>query len=238
MKTCLITGGARGIGRATVRKFAEEGYSCVFFYEKNDEAAEETRRLYGAVPVKCDIADPASCASACETALRLLGHVDALVLNAGISHFDLVQDMTPEAFHRVMDVNAYGAYQTVSRVAPSMISRRSGTIVTVASIWGETGGSMESAYSASKGAVIAMTKALAKELGPSGIRVNCVSPGVIETEMNAHLGEETLRELAEDTPLERNGQPGEVAEAIFFLASDAASFITGQVLGVNGGMYI
>ena len=238
MKTCLITGGTRGIGRAAVEKFTSEGFRCAFFYVRSDDAAQDVARAAGAIPIKADVADPAACEAACAEALRQLGHIDALVLNAGIPHFDLVQDMTAEAFRRVMDVNAFGAYQVISRIAPSMISDRRGAVVTVASIWGETGGSMESAYSASKGAVISMTKALAKELGPSGIRVNCVSPGVIATEMNAHLSADDLAALEEETPLGRVGTPEEAANAIFFLASEQASFITGQVLAVNGGMYI
>ncbi len=232
MDHVLITGGSRGIGAAAVRAFAGAGYAVTFFYEKNDAAAGALTAETGAAAVRCDVADPA----AVERAFASLPPVDVLVNNAGISHVGLISQITPEQWDRLFAVNVKGVYNTVRAVLPAMLAKQRGSIVNVASMWGQTGASCEAAYSATKGAVIALTKALAKELGPSGIRVNAVSPGLVDTEMNAHLTPEEVADLADQTPLGEVGTPGQIARAIVFLAQ--AEFVTGQILAVNGGFVI
>ena len=170
--------------------------------------------------------------------LRLYHHIDVLINNAGIAQIGLLTDLTDEAWDEVFAVNVGGVFRVTRAVLPGMISRRTGSIINLSSMWGETGASCEVAYSAAKAAVIGLTKALAKEVGPSGVRVNCVSPGLIDTDMNAELDDNALRELAEETPLSRVGAAEEVAKAALFLAGDGASFTTGQVLGVSGGLQI
>lgn len=239
-KTVFITGGSRGIGAACVRKFAGEGWQTAFIYEKNDEAAKAVAAETCALAIRCDVSDPEAVAKAVRDAGIFFGKraFDALVCAAGIVHEGLFTDAGFDDYRRITDVNLGGTVNAAKAVSPNMIEAGSGSIVTVSSMWGETGASCEALYSASKGAVIALTKSLAKELGPSGVRVNCVSPGVIDTDMNKGYSEETMKELAEETPLGRIGRPEEVAEAIYFLAGDKASFITGQVLSVNGGFLI
>lgn len=234
MKTVVITGGSRGIGAAAVRLFAGRGARVWFLYEKNHEAARAVARETGAQALCCDVADEA----AVQRAFDAVGSADILVNNAGVCHYGLISQITPAEWRRLFAVNVDGVYHCCRAAMPHFIHRKTGSIVTVASMWGQVGASCEVAYSATKGAVIAFTKALAKELGPSGIRVNCVSPGTIDTEMNRHLTAEDLAALAEETPLERIGTPEEAARAIAFLAGDEASFITGQVLAPNGGMVI
>lgn len=229
MPHALITGGSRGIGAATVRAFAQAGYAVHFFYIHAAEAAARVASETGAAAICCDVADTA----AVTRAVAALPPVEVLVNNAGISHVGLISQITPEEWDRLFSVNVKGIYNTVRAVLPEMLQRQSGVIVNVSSMWGQAGASCEAAYSATKGAVLSLTQALARELGPSGIRVNAVSPGMIDTEMNAHLGEADRAALAEDTPLERIGRPEEVAQAILFLAR--AEFITGQNLPVNGG---
>ena len=229
MKHVLITGGSRGIGAATVRAFVRAGYAVSFFYEKNAEAAEALAAQTGAAAIRCDVADTHAVARA----VAALPPVDVLVNNAGISHVGLISEITPEAWDRLFAVNVKGIYNTVRAVLPAMLQKQAGAIVNLSSMWGQAGASCEAAYSATKGAVIALTQALARELGPSGIRVNAVSPGVIDTEMNAQLSPADRAVLAAETPLERLGTPEEVAEAIVYLAQ--AGFITGQNLPVNGG---
>lgn len=229
MKHVLITGGSRGIGAATVRAFVRAGYAVSFFYEKNAEAAEALAAQTGAAAIRCDVADTQAVARA----VAALPPVDVLVNNAGISHVGLISEITPEAWDRLFAVNVKGIYNTVRAVLPAMLQKQAGAIVNLSSMWGQAGASCEAAYSATKGAVIALTQALARELGPSGIRVNAVSPGVIDTEMNAQLSPADRAALAAETPLERLGTPEEVAEAIVYLAQ--AGFITGQNLPVNGG---
>ncbi len=229
MEHVLITGGSRGIGAATVRAFAEAGYEVSFFYLRSGQAAETLAAETGARAIRCDAADPAAVLAAVEA----LPPVNVLVNNAGISHVGLISQISPAEWDRLFAVNVKSVYNTVRAVLPAMLARQAGAIVNVASMWGQAGASCEAAYSATKGAVIALTQALARELGPSGIRVNAVSPGVIATEMNAHLSPAELRELAEETPLGRIGRPEEVAEAILYLAR--AEFVTGQNLPVNGG---
>ena len=229
MQHVLITGGSRGIGAATVRAFVRAGYAVSFFYEKNEAAARALAAETGAEAVRCDVADTAAVAAA----VAALPPVDVLVNNAGISHVGLISEITPDEWDRLFAVNVKGIYNTVRAVLPAMLQKQAGTVVNLSSMWGQAGASCEAAYSATKGAVIALTQALARELGPSGIRVNAVSPGMIDTEMNAHLSPEDRAVLAADTPLGRIGRPEEVAEAILYLAR--AEFVTGQNLPVNGG---
>ena len=229
MQHVLITGGSRGIGAAAVRAFVRAGYAVSFFYEKNVEAAAALAAETGAAAIRCDVADT----NAVAQAVASLPPVDVLVNNAGISHVGLISEITPAEWDRLFAVNVKSIYNTVRAVLPAMLQRQAGAVVNVSSMWGQAGASCEAAYSATKGAVIALTQALARELGPSGIRVNAVSPGVIDTEMNAHLSPADRDALAAETPLERIGTPEEVAEAIVYLAR--ATFVTGQNLPVNGG---
>lgn len=244
MSTVLITGASRGIGAATARLFAQQGWNVAVNYNKSKAAAQElVEELIGfgvgAVALGADVSDPEQAAVLVERTVAELGELDALVCNAGIAlPQQLLTDTTDEQWRKVFAANVDGMFYTIRAAVPHFVRKKAGRIVTVSSVWGVTGGSCEVAYSASKGAVIAMTKALAKELGPSGITVNCVAPGVITTEMNAHLDEESLAQLCAETPLERLGTPEDVARSILFLAGDGGQFLTGQVLQPNGGIYI
>lgn len=242
-RIALITGGSRGIGAACVKKFAREGWAVIFLCRGNEEAARAlTESLRGegwdVAWRLCDVADSAKVKETVADILRTCKRIDALVNNAGVSHIGLLTDMSDEEWNRVFDVNVKGAFHLLREVLPGMISRQEGAVVNVSSMWGEVGASCEAAYSASKAALIGLTKALAKEVGPSGVRVNCVTPGVIDTDMNAQLDDAARAELADETPLSRIGTAEEMAEAVYFLCSSAASFITGQVLGVSGGLVI
>ena len=239
----LITGGSRGIGRACVELLARQGWSVIFLCRGSLTQAEAlcaSLREEGCDVAwrQCDLADPAATEACLQTILRQWHHIDLLVNNAGISWHGLLSDMSDADWDALFQVNVKAAFQCIRAVTPSMLRLGKGNIINISSMWGQVGGSCEVAYSASKAALIGLTKALAKELGPSGIRVNCVAPGVIDTDMNAMLGAEALQSLAEETPLERIGTPEEVARAVSFLAGEDAAFITGQVLGVNGGMII
>ena len=236
MKTVLITGGSRGIGRAAVKRFAHGGYQVVFCYHSHKTEAAALLSELSDLPVagvQADVSDP-------EAVKRLTDglHVDVLVNNAGIARQKLLCEITPEEWDRMFAVNVRGMYLCARAVLPNMIRRQNGKIINLSSIWGITGASCEAAYSASKAAVIGLTRALAKEVGPSGIQVNCVAPGVIDTEMNGALSPETLAALRGETPLGVLGKASDVAEAIGFLVSDRADFITGQVLAPNGGMIL
>ena len=232
MKHVVITGGSRGIGAAAVELFAQKGYRVTFLYEKNHEDAKAVAEKCGATAICCDVAD----AQAVKKAFEAMGDVDILVCNAGICYSGLMNSMAEAEWDRIFAVNVKGIYNCVNSAMPSFLKKQAGSIVTVSSMWGQVGASCEVAYSATKGAVIAMTKALAKELGPSGVRVNCVAPGVVLTDMCATVAPEILSEMAADTPVGRNGTPMDIAQAIFYLAN--ADFITGQVLPVNGGYVI
>lgn len=244
MSAVLITGASRGIGAATARLFAQQGWDVAVSYRKNEQAArtlvgELTAHGVRAVALGADVSDPEQAAQLVERAIGELGGLDALVCNAGIAlPQQLITDTTADQWRAVFATNVDGMFYTIRAAAPHFVHKKAGRIVTVSSVWGLTGGSCEVAYSAAKGAVVAMTKALAKELGPSGITVNCVAPGVIATDMNAHLNADSLEALRQETPLERIGTPEDVARGIFFLTSPGADFITGQVLQPNGGMYI
>ena len=232
MANVLITGGSRGIGAACVRRFAGAGHRVWFLYEKEHDAARAVAEETGAVAICADVSD----GDAVKSAFRQCPDVDILVCNAGITISGLMSMLSGENWDRIFDVNVKGMYHCINAAMPSFLRKQQGSIVTVSSMWGVTGASCEVAYSATKGAVIAMTKALAKELGPSGIRVNCVAPGVILTDMCADIDPEILEELRQESPIGRHGTPEDVAAAIEYLAF--APFVTGQVLGVNGGFVI
>ena len=231
MKQVLITGGSRGIGAAAVRAFSRD-CAVAFLYEKNYAAAQAVAEQTGAQAFCCDVADP----EAVQRAVASLPPVDILVNNAGIAHYGLISQVSEAEFSRLFSVNVGGIYRCVNAVLPAMLHRQGGCILNVASMWGQVGASCEAIYSATKGAVIALTKALAQELGPSGIRVNCVSPGVILTDMVANVSQQTLDSLAEENLVGHNGTPEDVAEALVYLAN--APFVTGQVLPVNGGLVL
>lgn len=231
----VITGGSRGIGAAAVQAFAAAGYRVAFLYREDDSAALSVSQRTGALKLKADVSSREQVEEAFAQVRAKLGPVEVLVNNAGVAQFRLFDEITDEEWRRMMSVNLDGAFYCARAVAPEMISRKRGSILNVSSVWGVQGASCEAHYAAAKGAVIALTKSLAKELGPSGIRVNCVAPGVIRTDMNQTLDEEAAQDLAERTPLGRLGEPEEVASALVFLAGEGASFITGQVLGVDGG---
>ena len=232
MSTIVITGGSRGIGAAAVELFASRGHRVFFLYEKSHDAASALAEKTGATPICCDVSDGA----AVKAAFARIGDVDTLICNAGQMHFGLMSMMEEADWDRLFNVNVKGIYHCVNAAMPAFLKKHAGSVITVSSMWGQVGASCEAAYSATKGAVIALTKALAKELGPSGIRVNCVAPGVILTDMCANVDPEILAEMAEETPVGRNGTAMDVAKAMEYLAN--AEFITGQVLPVNGGYII
>ena len=228
----VITGGSRGIGAEAVRRFSALGHRVAFLYEKRHDAARAVAAETGAEAVCCDVADPA----AVRAAFAALPEPDLLITCAGIAYAGLIQDTTDDQWQRIFDVNVGGLFHAVRAVVPGMVRRQRGCILTVASIWGQCGASMEVPYSATKGAVIAMTKALAQELGPSHSRVNCIAPGAVRTDMIAGYSAEALEAFRRETPLELLGTPAHIADAMVYLAS--AEFVTGQVLGVNGGYYL
>ena len=232
MSTIVITGGSRGIGAAAVELFAAKGHRVYFLYEKNHAAAETVAKKTGAAAICCDVAD----GQAVKSAFEEIGDVDVLICNAGISLSGLMSAMPEADWDRIFAVNVKGIYHCVNAAMPAFLRAHAGCIITVSSMWGQVGASCEAAYSATKGAVITLTRALAKELGPSGIRVNCVAPGVILTDMCAGVAPEILAEMAQDAPVGRNGTPMDVARAMAYLAE--ADFVTGQVIPVNGGYVI
>lgn len=239
LKTALVTGASRGIGAAIARKLHAEGYTVALHYHRSEAAARAlAAALPGSLLLQADISDQTAVAGMAHTALLQLGHIDVLVNNAGIAQQKLFPDLTEEDWDQIFDVNVKGMFYLCREILPHMLARHSGSIVNLSSIWGITGASCEVAYSAAKAAVIGMTRALAKEAGPSGVRVNCVAPGVVITDMNAALSPETLEELRQETPLGVLGSPEDIAEAVAFLASERAAFITGQVLSPNGGFVI
>lgn len=233
MKRVLITGASRGIGAACARFFAKSGYDVIINYNNSKEEALRLAREIGAETIRADVSSSAQV----DDMFKAAGEVNILVNNAGISGFYMLDAMSDDEWNKMIGVNLNGVFYCTRAVLPQMLRRKSGAIVNVSSMWGICGSSCEAAYSASKAGVIGLTKALAKEVGPSGIRVNCVAPGAIDTDMNKKLGGDAIKELCEETPLGRLGSPEEVARAILFLADDDG-FITGQVLSPNGGLVI
>lgn len=243
MKYALVTGASGGIGSAVARSFAQAGYGVALHGCHNRDRlhtlAQELAQL--SVPVLevyADLSDPMQAKAMVDNVLEFFCQLDILICCSGLSHVGLVSDIDQEQWRKLFGVNVDGMHYCCQAVLPHMIHRKEGCIITVSSMWGQVGASCEVAYSATKGAVIAYTKALAQEVGPSNIRVNCIAPGVIATDMNAHLSPEDMAALAEETPLGRIGTPEECAACALFLASDGASFVTGQVLAPNGGLVI
>ena len=237
-KTVFITGGSRGIGAECVRLFSENGYRVAFSYLNSEKEAKALCEKYGAIAYKADVADSCAITFAIGEAIKELGKIDVLINNAGVSQSCLFTDITDEMWRKMIDTNLSGAFYATRTVLPQMINRKCGVILNVSSMWGEVGASCEVHYSASKAGLIGMTKALAKEVGLSGIRVNCVAPGAIETDMLSCFTAEDMEALKDETPLNRIGNTTDIAETLLFLASEKSSFITGQVLGVNGGFVI
>ena len=232
MANVVITGGSRGIGAAAVELFAAKGHRVWFLYEKDHDAARAVSQKTGAAAICCDVANGASV----KEAFAAVGDVDILICNAGICYTGLMSQMPETQWDRIFDVNVKGIYHCVNAAMPSFLQKQKGCVITVSSMWGQVGASCEAAYSATKGAVIALTKALAQELGPCGVRVNCVAPGVILTDMCANVQPQILDQMAQDAPVGRNGTPMDVAHAMEYLTE--AEFVTGQVLGINGGYVI
>lgn len=242
-KTAIITGASKGIGAATAILFAQSGYNVVINYNDSYESSTILARSLkengaNVIPFKANVANRLEVDMMIKEAIYNFGGVDVLVNNAGISQQILFTDISEYDWDKMIDINLKGVFNCTQAVLPEMINKKSGKIINVSSMWGVTGASCEVHYSAAKAGVIGMTKALAKELGPSGITVNCVAPGVIETNMNSNLSVEDLNALVEETPVGRIGSADEIAKAIYFLASPAADFITGEILNVNGGFVI
>lgn len=242
-KVVLVTGASRGIGKAIAKRFACEGYAVAVHYHTGKSEAESLvadlmNEGYTAVAVQANIGDSVQVQQMVDAVSNVLGDIDILINNAGIAQQKLFTDITDDDWHTMFAVHVDGTFYCTRAVLPMMIRKKQGSIVNISSMWGQVGGSCEVHYSAAKGAIQAMTKALAKEVGPSGIRVNCVAPGVIQTEMNKILDGETLEALRMETPLEMLGTSEYIANMVYYLCSEQAAFITGQIIGVNGGMVV
>ena len=238
-KTVLITGSSRGIGAAMAKLFYENGYNVAINYNNSEKEAKELcSSLPGSLLLKGDASNECDVRTMVENTIEHFGKIDVLINNAGISQTGLLQDISLSDWERLFSVNVTGTFLMSKYAAKNMIANHSGKIINISSIWGVSGASCESCYSASKGAVIAFTKALAKELGASNITVNCIAPGFIDTDMNKNISKEDTQTFCNETPLGRIGTPNEVAKAALFLASENADFITGQILGVDGGAII
>jgi 3-oxoacyl-[acyl-carrier protein] reductase len=239
-KVAFVTGASRGIGSAIAIELAKEGASIIINYSSDDKGAEETleeiKKIngYGTI-IKGDISKFKECKIIIEEALKIMGKIDILINNAGISHIGLFMEATEEEIEKVISTNLLGAMYLTRYVLDDMISRKSGNIINISSMWGEVGASCEVIYSSAKGGLNSFTKALAKEIAPSNIRVNCIAPGVINTKMNSFLGEEEKKSLEEEIPLGRFGDPAEIGKLVVFLSSDDSSYITGQVIRADGG---
>ena len=242
-KTVLVTGGARGIGRGIAEKFAQNNYNIIINYNESHDLAmdfEKSLKDRGimAMAIRADVSDAQQVKAMVDQAMDYFGKIDVLVNNAGIADMNLITDIKEEVWDRLFDVNVKGVFNCTQAVVKGMISEKAGRIINISSIWGIVGASMECHYSATKGAVIAFSKALAKELGPSGITVNTVAPGAVETDMIAPLGEDVFQQVREETPLGTLGRVDQIAETVFFLADESGSFITGQLISPNGGLVI
>ncbi|MBQ4569094.1 MAG: SDR family oxidoreductase [Ruminococcus sp.] len=244
MKTAVVTGASRGIGAACAVAMAKNGYNVILGYKENKEKAENLAKVliegYGvaAIAMRADVSVSSQADALIDIAYKNFGRVDVLVNNAGISQFKLFTDITDEEWQEMIGTNLTGVFNCSRAAARYMINAKSGSIVNISSMWGQVGASCEVHYSASKAGVIGLTKALAKELAPSNVRVNCICPGVIKTDMLSWVEDETISSLIEETPIGRLGTPKDIADAVAFLCSDSAGFVTGQVLGVNGGFVI
>jgi 3-oxoacyl-[acyl-carrier protein] reductase len=237
-KTLLINGASKGIGAEMVRLFSKNDYNVAFTYKKSDKEAAELAKELNALAIKADSANEADVISAVKQTIDTFGSIDVLINNAAISSFSLFTDISAQEWKNIFDINVHGAFYYTREASREMIKKKHGRIINISSIWGVSGASCEVHYSATKAALIGMTKALAKELGPSGITVNCIAPGVIDTEMNSKLSADDIRSLIDETPMCRIGSTSDVANAALFLADDKASFITGQVLTVDGGFIV
>lgn len=242
MKTAVVTGGSRGIGEAAVRELCSEGFAVAAVYNKSEEKCRRLVRELRAGGSECialhaDVSSPSEADALFERAMSLWGHIDALVCCAGAAQQKLFDETSDEEWERMLSVNLTGTFNCCRSAVKYMLRAKKGSIVTVSSMWGEHGASCEAAYSAAKGGIIGLTKALASEAAPSGIRVNCVSPGAVKTDMMSGFSEQDISALCEEIPLGRIAEPYEIASAIAFLVSEKASYITGQVLAVNGGMF-
>ena len=237
-QTVVITGGSRGIGEAMVRLFSEKGWRVAFTYKNSREQALALQKETGALAFRCDAGSEQETEQMAGEVLRIFRHADALICNAGISYTGLLQDMRVSEWDALFSVHVRGAFLATRAFLPGMISQKSGSILYISSMWGRTGASCEAAYSACKAALIGLGKALAKEAGPSGVRVNCLCPGVIQTDMLREYSPEALDALRDETPLLRLGTSEDVARAAFFLCGQDAAFITGQALGVDGGFAV
>lgn len=235
MKTVLVTGASRGIGRECAAELSQAGYRVYAVWHKSREAAMELADSTGCIPLQCDVR---STSAVTEMINSIAPGVDILVNCAGISEQACLQDITEEMWDNMFDVSVKSVYSTCHAALPYMVRQKWGRIINISSMWGQVGASCEVHYSAAKAAVIGFTKALAKETGLSGITVNCIAPGVIDTDMNSHLSKEAMAALIEETPVNRIGTPGDIARTVVFLADEKADFITGQVIGVNGGFVI
>lgn len=242
MKVAILTGASGGIGKETVKVFIKNGFFVCGQYNKGEKQIEELKKelasenlLDGFFAFQCDLNNPKSVQNAIQNLSKSFKHIDVLVNNAGCDLYKLITDTTEDEWQEIFDVNVKSAFVFSKFCLQSMIEQKSGKIVNVSSIWGIDGACMETAYSASKSALIGLTKSLAKEVAPSGINVNCVCPGVINTKMNARFSNEEMQEIIDSTPLGRLGDPKEIAELIYFLCSEKASFITGQVITADGG---
>lgn len=238
MKTAFVTGGSRGIGAEIVRALCRDGYKVAFTYKSSLKEAQALERECGAIAIMADSANRADVAAAAKEAEEKLGGVGLLVNNAAVSSFSLLTDISDEEWDNTLAVNLTAPFLYCRALIPGMVSRKEGRIINISSVWGLVGSSCEAHYSATKAALIGLTKALAKELGPSGITVNAIAPGVINTAMNAALDEQAMAELTDGTPLMRIGEPSEVARAVLFLAGEGGSFITGETLNISGGFVI
>ena len=238
METVLVTGASRGIGREIVRLFSSNGYNVAFTYLNSTDMADELAKATGALAIRADSKNADECVRAVEETIARFGSVDVLVNNCAICDFSLFTDISLERWNEIMATNLTSAFIYSRECVKNMLKRKRGSIVNISSMWGIVGSSCEVAYSTAKAGMIGMTKALAKELGPSGIRVNAVAPGVINTDMNKAIQPEDMDALCDETPLMRIGEPCEIARAVMFLAGDASSFITGDVINVSGGYIV
>lgn len=239
MKNVLITGASKGIGKACAELFSKKGYRVFINYNNSEEAAKKLALKIDGILVKADVSEKEEVKDIISFINKNYGYISVLINNAGVSlPQKLLQDVEEEEFNKVFDINVKGMFNVTKEVLPFMINEKSGSIINISSMWGVTGGSCEVVYSASKSAIIGFTKALAKEVGPSGVRVNVIAPGVIKTDMNKNLTDEDFEFLKEETPLQKIGYPEDIANTALFLAENSSSFITGEVINVNGGIVI